>query len=143
LYVRKLVVEANGAKSDPTVSAVAEALPRVVCPVTPRVPATVALLVTVEVPIVADEARRLVVEAFTMYAVVVVELPTMRLVILARVARSDEKNPLVEVLFVVDAFVATRLVVVAKNAVKLVVEAFVRNAPEAVIAVAEAVERYV
>ena len=44
-----------------------------------------------------------------MYALVVVELPTMRSVILARVATSDRMKELVVVAFVVDA----RLLIVA------------------------------
>jgi hypothetical protein len=39
-------------------------------------------------------------------ALVVVLLPTIRLVKLARVAKRDEKNPVVEVLFVVSELVA-------------------------------------
>ena len=46
-------------------------------------------------------------------ALVVVELPTTRLVMLATVARSDEKNPLVVVLFVVTALVVVELPITA------------------------------
>ena len=42
----------------------------------------------------------LVTVALVITALVVVELPTMRSVMLARVATRDEKKPLVEVLFV-------------------------------------------
>ena len=66
-------------------------------------------------------------------ALVVVELPTIKSVILARVATSDEMKELVEVLLVV-----TRLVEVALTAVRLVVDALVRYAFVAVIPVAEA-----
>ena len=80
---------------------VVEALPSDVCPVTPNVPPTVWLPVTVEVPVVAVLAVRYVVTAF-----VVVLLPTIRLVKLASEAKRDEKNPVVEVLFVVSELVA-------------------------------------
>ena len=66
-------------------------------------------------------------------ALVVVELPTMRSVILARVATSDRMKELVVVAFVVDALRATRLVLVALIAVRLEVEAFVKNPLVAVI----------
>ena len=52
-------------------------------------------------------ARRLVATAF-----VVVELPTMRSVMLARVATSDEKKALVVVVFVAVRFVVSVFVVV-------------------------------
>ena len=74
---------------------VVEALPSDVCPVTPNVPPTVWLPVTVEVPVVAVLAVRYVVTAF-----VVVELPTIKLVKLARVASNDAKKPVVLVLLV-------------------------------------------
>jgi ABC-type uncharacterized transport system fused permease/ATPase subunit len=72
-----------------TVKAVAEAVLSVDCPV------------TVDVPTVAVLAVRYVVTAF-----VVVLLPTIRLVKLASEAKRDEKNPVVEVLFVVSELVA-------------------------------------
>ena len=74
---------------------------------------------TTEVPVVV----LLVIVAFEITALVVVELPTMRSVMLARDATRDEKNPLVEVLLVV-----TRLVVVALVKVALVAVSEVKNA---------------
>jgi hypothetical protein len=58
-------------------------------------------------------------------ALVVVEFPTTRLTMLARVATSDEKNPLVDVLLVVDALVAKRLVAVALVRLAFVLKRFV------------------
>ncbi len=52
---------------------------------------------------VALDAIRLVVDALTIVALVVVELPTMRLVMLARVAIRLEKNPDCAVIPVPDA----------------------------------------
>jgi hypothetical protein len=89
------------------VRAVAEALPSAVCPVTESVPPTVWLPEIDEVPTDAVFAVRLVATAF-----VVVELPTRRSVKEARVAMSDEKNPLVAVADVRFALVAVRLPVV-------------------------------
>jgi hypothetical protein len=63
------------------VSFVAVVVANVEVPVTANVPPIVSLPVTVEVPIVAEVATRLVT-----VALVVVEFPTMRLVMLARVA---------------------------------------------------------
>ena len=60
---------------------------------------------------VALEAMRLVVEAFVIVALVVVELPTIRLVMLARVATNEEKKPLVLV-----ELVEKRLVAVSAEA---------------------------
>jgi hypothetical protein len=90
-----------------TVTLVAEALPSAVCPVTESVPPTVWLPEIDEVPTDAVFAVRLVATAF-----VVVELPTRRSVKEARVAMSDEKNPLVAVADVRFALVAVRLPVV-------------------------------
>ena len=92
------------------VKAVEEASPRVVLPVTVSVPPILSLPVTVEVPTVAVVAARLVIVAF-----VVVEFPTIRLVIEASVATKEEKNPLVEV-----ALVENRLVAVIAEAEALV-----------------------
>ena len=68
-------------------SDVAEAVAKVLCPV------------TVEVPIVAE---LIVAEVIT--ALVVVEFVTVRPVMFARVATREEKNPLVEVAFVAMKF---------------------------------------
>ena len=59
---------------------------------------------------VALEAMRLVVEAFVMVALVVVELPTIKLVMLANVASKEEKKPLVLVLLVEKRSVAVKAV---------------------------------
>jgi len=77
-----------------------DALPSVVCPVTPSVPPTVWLPVIVEVPTVCVFAVRLVITAF-----VVVELATIKLVRLAKVAARVVKNPFDVVLFVMNALV--------------------------------------
>ena len=119
---------------------VAEAFVRVVFPVTSRVPPIVSLPVTVDVPIVellavkyvvvrlvkspvipvikvekklvdvALDATRLEVDALMIVALVVVELPTIRLVMFARVATRDAMKPLVEVEFVVTRLVMSPLV---------------------------------
>ena len=60
---------------------------------------------TVDVPVVAVLAVKFVTVAF-----VVVEFPMIALVKLARVARSDEKNPLVLVLLVEKRLVAVSAV---------------------------------
>jgi hypothetical protein len=86
---------------------VVEALESVVWPVTERVPPTVSLLATVDVPTDAVVAVR-----FVATALVVVELPTTRLVMLVSVATSDEKKPLVEVALVTTAFVVVELPIV-------------------------------
>ena len=65
----------------------------------------------------------------------VVDVPMIAEVMLASVATREAMNPLVVVLFVVEALVTTRLVVVALIAVTLVVEAVVRYALVAVIVV--------
>ena len=78
-----------------------EVVARVEVPVTASVPPTVSLPVMVEVPVVAVLAVKYVVTAF-----VVVELPTIKLVKLAKVATRDEKKPLVVVELVINPFVA-------------------------------------
>ena len=83
-------------------------------------------------------AVRLVMKAF-----VVVELPTMRLVMLARVVTRDAMNPLVVVLFVVEELVVTKLVAVALIAVRKEVDALVAARLVVVIPVADAVVRVV
>ena len=75
-----------------TVRVVAVVVASVEVPVTARVPPIVELPVTVEVPRVAVFAARLVITAL-----VVVEFPTTRSVMLARVATRDEMKELVEV----------------------------------------------
>ena len=72
---------------------------RVEVPVTARVPPTDWLPVIVEVPTVCVLAVKYVVTAL-----VVVELPTIKLLKLASVATRDAKNPLVEVLLVEEVF---------------------------------------
>ncbi len=69
---------------------------------------------TARVPVVVAFVK----VALEMTAFVVVELPTMRLVMLAKVATRDEMKEFVEVLFVVTrlvavAFVAERLAITA------------------------------
>lgn len=100
-------------KSVSAVRAEDEALVRVVWPVTPRVPPTVSLPVTADDPVVVLLA--MVAEVIT--ALVVVELPTMRSVMFARVAMSDEKNPFVDVALVLDALVAVSVLAVSEIAV--------------------------
>jgi hypothetical protein len=88
-----------------------------------------------------------------MVALVVVELPTTRSVIDAIVARSDEKNPLVEVALVamrlvVDAFVIVALVVVEFPTMRFVMFAIVarrlvKNPLVAVMPVVDALPRVV
>ena len=70
---------------------------------------------------VALSASRFIMEAFTIAALVVVELPTIRSVIEARVATSDEIKELVVVELLTTAFVVvelltTRLVMLARVA---------------------------
>jgi hypothetical protein len=76
---------------------------------------------------VALDATRLVVEALTIVALVVVELPTKRSEIDARVATRDEMKELVEVLFATTSLVTERFVVVALLLLKLVVKKLVEE----------------
>ena len=58
--------------------------------------------------LVALDAMRLVVEAFVIVALVVVELPMIALVMLAKVATKEEKKPLVLVALVEKRLVAVK-----------------------------------
>jgi hypothetical protein len=94
------------------VTLVADALVRVVCPVTVRVEAVVVAKVEVPVTTKVPVVVALVVKRLETTALVVVELPTTRLVMFARVATSEEMNPLVVVLLVAVKLVIVALVVV-------------------------------
>ena len=150
-------------------SAVAEALARVVWPVTLSVPLEVSDVVAVIDPpvrvptdatvVLEFPTIKLVIEArvatsdaikelvlvllvavrLVTKALVVVEFPTIKLVIEAKVATSDAIKELVLVLLVEDEFVVTRLVVVALIAVRNEVEALVTLRLVVVIPVADAV----
>ena len=116
----RLVVDAVLAKSPVAVRAVAEAFPSVVWPVTLRVPLEVSDVVAVIEPAVSVPA----------VALVVLELPTTRLVMIADTAFKILAKKLDDVALVVEALVAKRFVAVALAsvalvAVKLVVEASV------------------
>ena len=95
-------------------SAVADAVLRVLCPVTTRED---------EVALVAFTFVKV---ALVTVAFVVVELPTIKSVMLAKVARSEEKKPVVEVLLVVVRLVIVPLVLKRVSAVRAVADAVVR-----------------
>ncbi len=96
---------------------VAEAVFNVVWPVTVRV--AMVVVARVEVPVTTEEPVVVLFAIFALVitALVVVELPTMRSVMLARADRREEKNPVVEVMAVADALLkfACPVTVVEEN----------------------------
>ena len=121
------------------VSAVAEAVVSVVCPVTPRVPPTFAFpeaerfvddaLASVVCPVTLSVEAVVVAKVevpVTTKELVVVLLVVVRLVKNAVSAVKRLAKKVEEVALVVEAFVAKKFVVVAFTAVRLVVDAVVR-----------------